>query len=307
MAFNFKYFKQFDFNSVLKFATIDLLKQKKLVLEIIVLFFLLFILFVLVGLAIVSPLIAMYLFSNPQWSLFAIIPLVLTLVFIILTFLIGIYFSYRIISFALESIGKKVQKFSLKLAIKIFLSWIVTFVVSFFSIYELKLFLFAIGGFVLLLVGAGLLLVSTWFGAGLILGVLAIIVACILFFVYYIIITRNFVRTSFASVLLIEKNLGVRESVRSSWNITSGKAVLVFIVQLLFTGIIWVLQQLVLIPLNIVSFPLMLGSVSSSSLMIFVPFLVIFAVLFLVLMIVSELVSVFMQVAIYRQISIKKK
>jgi hypothetical protein len=67
------------------------------------------------------------------------------------------------------------------------------------------------------------------------------------------------------------------------------------------------LQQLVLIPLNIVSFPLMLGSVSSSSLMIFVPFLVIFAVLFLVLMIVSELVSVFMQVAIYRQISIKKK
>ncbi len=307
MAFNFKYFKQFDFNSVLKFATIDLLKQKKLVMELIVLFFLLIILCTVAVLAIISPLATIYLVSVPSWSLFAIIPLILTVIFIFLTFLIGIYFSYRIIVFALESIGKKVQKFSLSLALKIFLSGVVAFFVSFFSLYELKLFLFAIIGFVLLALGIFLLMFANSSWVMIVLGVLAIIISCILFFIYYIIVVRNFVRTSFASVLLIEKNLGVRESVKNSWNLTGGKAVLIFFIQLIFAGIIWVVQQVFFIPLNIAFFPLMGGLINSPNFVFIVAFLVIFAVLFIALMIVSELVSAFMQVAIYRQISVKKK
>lgn len=307
MAFNFNYFKKFDFNSVLKFATIDLLKQKKLAMEVIVLFFLLVILCTVAVLAIVSPFFAIYLFSASSFGILAIIPLILTIVFVFLTFLIGIYFSYRIFSFALESVGAKVQKFSLNLALKIFLSGIVASFVSFFCLYELKLLLFAIVGFVLLISGVLLLMLANSSWLIIVLGVLAIIIACILFLVYYIIVIRNFVRTSFASILLIEKNLGVREAVKNSWNLTSGKAVLIFFIHLIFTGIVWVLQQVVFIPLNFVSVPLTIGSVSSPNSALIIAFFVIFVILFIVLMVVSELVSVFMQVAIYRQISVKKK
>lgn len=306
MDFDFKNFKKFDFGSVIKFSTIELLKQKKLLMEVVVLFFLLVIFCTLIGIIIVLPMFAFYLLST-QWSIFAIIPFIFTFVFIALAFLIGSYLNYRIILFALTSIGKKAQKFSVNLAIKIFLSEIVAFVVSFFSLYELKLLWIAITGFILFFIGVILL---AFFGQNvllLVLGVLAFIIACILFLVYYVIVVRNFVRTSLASILLIEKNLGIRVAVKSSWNLTAGKAVLLFIVQLILGGIIWVLQQLIFIPLNFAFLPATFGSLNSFSSIIFIPFFLLFVGLFFVVIIISVLVTIFGQVASYVQILPKRK
>jgi len=307
MAFNFNNFKKFDFNSVLNFAIFGLLKQKKLISEIIILFLILFSFCVLGLLAFVSLVMAVSFFMDSNLIIFAIFPLIFGLLFLVLAGICSIYFSYRIVSFALVSIGKKYHEFSIKLAIKLILSGIVAFFVSVFSIYELKLLWIGIIGFILFLFGIVLVVFYNGYFLMLILGVLAIVVACVSFLVYYVIMVRNFVRTSFASVLLIEKNLGVREAVKSSWNLTSGKAVLIFIIQLILGGITWVLSQIVFLPLNVLVLPFGAESFSGANLLFVLLFIFIFFLVLFIIMIISELFVIFGQVAIYRQISVKKK
>ena len=304
MSFNFKNFKKFNFNSVLKFATIDLLKQKKLVFEIIQLFVLMIVFCLLGLLTIISPIFSFYLFLKPEFSIFAFVLLGFTLLFLCLTFLVGTYFSYRLISFALISIGKKVQDFNLKLAIKLFLSGIVSFFVSLFSLYELKLLLFGVIGFVLMLAGWALLVFSNSNSLFIIFSIISFIIAFILFFIYYIIVIRNFVRVSFVSIFLVEKNLGVRQSVKNSWNLTAGKAVLIFIIQLILGGIIWVVQQLIILPFNFATFPLLASDLGEFNIALFI---LLFGFLFLFMMVISELFLIFGQVAVYSQISSKRQ
>ena len=85
MGFDLNQFKKFDFNSVLKFATLDLLKQKKLFFEAAMLFLILLSCCVLGVLTIVSPIIAVYLFLIPELSIFTIIPLIFFVIFLVFT------------------------------------------------------------------------------------------------------------------------------------------------------------------------------------------------------------------------------
>ncbi len=307
MGFDLNQFKKFDFNSVLKFATIGLLKQKRLLFEASMLFLILLSCCVFGVLTVAFPIIAVYLFLIPELSIFTIVPLIFFVIFLAFTLLSGAYFSYRAISFALRSIGKKVGKFSINLVIKLILSGIVSFFVAFFSIYELKFLSIAIIGVILFIAGIVSLVIAQGNFIFLILGILGILASLILFFVYYIIMVRNFVRISFASVLLVEKNLGVRESVRTSWKLTTGKAVLIFIIQLILWGIVWVIQQLIFLPLNFGFIPLGASAFSGPNLIPLILFMIIFGLVFFIIMVVSELFIMFGQVATYAQIANKRK
>ncbi len=304
MGFDFNYLKKFDFNSVLTFATLGLFKQKKLIAETLVLFLIIIGFFLSCILAVLSLIVGVYFFVTPEYSVFTIIPLIFTLLFLVVTILSGIYFSYRIISFALESIGKKFQKFSIKLAIKMCLSGIVAFFVSFFSLYELKWLLFGIIGVVLFF--EGLFLLVLYSGNILIsaFGILSLIIACVLLVIYYIMVVRNAIRVSFAGILIVEKDLGIKESVKSSWALTSGKAFLIFIIQLIFTGLAYVIEQIAFVPMGVVP---TFGEIGSSSFIFTIGLFILFFILFLIIMVLCELIALFGQVALYKQISSKKK
>jgi len=303
MTFNFKYIENFNFKAVFEFATIGLFKQKKLVMELLILFLILISAIIFFGLICVSVVAFSYLFFTPDLIIFSIIPLLFLLLFLVVMIITGVYFSYRIVSFALGSIGKKVQKFSIRLALKLILSGIVSFLVALFSLYELKLLLIGIAGVILLLISLALIIFSNFNFLMIILGFLVIFVSIILLFIYYIVLIRNMTRISFARILIIEKNLGVRESVKNSWNLTAGKAVLIFLIQFIFVMIIAAIEQILMFSMNILSIPFTF----SFNLILLGMFMLIFVILFAVIMVISELIIVFEQVAVYNQITLKKK
>lgn len=303
MAFNFEYFKKFDFGSVLKFATIDLLKQKNFLKESGFLSVLFFLILLLIGLFLFAIISAAYLFITPELAIFTFVPLIFALIFFVLFFWSIMYFSYKLIAFALASTNRKVTPFSFGLAVKLFLSGIYSFIVSVFCLYEIKFLLIGIVGFILFFVGFGIIILFNANSVALIFGFLFLLIAFLLIFVYYIMVIRNSVRVSFSSLVLVEKDLGIIESVKYSWNFTAGKAVLIFFIQLILGGIMWVVQQLFMVVLNMAVF--LFGIVFNESffLIILVPLVIVLLVIFMVLIVISELVVIFGITKTYSQIA----
>jgi hypothetical protein len=305
MAFNFAYFKKFDFGSVIKFATIDLIKQKNFLKQFFGLALISILTVVLFILFIAGLFASVYLFSVPELAVLTIVPVLFSAAFFVLLIFSMSYFSYKVLSFALSSAGKKFKKFDLKLGVQIILLGIASSFAVFFSLFELKLLLVGLVGIVLMILGAGLLMLFNSDSLMAALGVLFILVSLIPLFVYYIVLVRNSVRVSFAPLILIEKSKGIRESLKASWNLTGGKAVLIFFIQLILGGLMWVLQQIVLAPLNFASFFLPFASESVINLDLFIVFIGVLGLVFILVIMFSELVTVFGQAKTYAQMSQK--
>lgn len=303
MAFNFEYFKKFDFGAVLEFATIGLFRQKNILKEGAFLALLVFLVFLLFGLFAFALIFATYLFITPELTMYLIIPLIFSVVFFVLFIWASVYFSYKVLSFALSCLKKKSVEFSFDLAIRLILTGIFSFLVALFSLYELKLLLIGVIGFILFLCGLGFIIFFYNNAVLFIFGILFVFISLFLIFIYYVIIVRNSVRISFSSLALVEKDLGVNEAVKYSWNMSAGKAVLIFFIQLILGGIMWVLQQIIFIPLNFISIPFTFAIENSSLWILMIPIVIIFVIIFIGITAISELVVVFGVAKTYSQIT----
>ncbi|OQA30714.1 MAG: hypothetical protein BWY55_00800 [archaeon ADurb.Bin336] len=313
MDLSFSYLKKFDFESVLKFATIGLLGQKGLKKEVLrislVLVIILFLLVFFFGAAFVSS----YFLVIGELELALILSVISVLLFLSVA-LTGSYFTYVVYSFALKSIGKKSIKFDLKLGVKLIFCGVYRILIAIFCLYELKLLLWLIGGLIFFFIGFALILVDLsnilLVGAGSIF----IVISLILFLFYYLVVIRNSIRLLFANILLIEQNLSINDALKKSWEISAGKVAPIFIIQLILGGVVWGLQQIISIVFQSVLAPLeIVLDLTMTSGEVLLPMVVgalflilIFIVLSFILTIFSELISVFAQAKIYTQIQPKR-
>lgn len=306
LGFNFNYFKKFDFESVLKFSTIGLLKQKNLFKELIKLGLVSIVIIFFALMAFVSVLIGSYFSVAGGFPLLLIISIIFSIIFIICTLFLGSYFSYLIYSFALKSLHKKPVDFSISLGIKLIISGLLRAIISIFSLYEIKLFFIGLTGVILSIIGVWLIFFNSSEILFISIGLIFFIISLILLFIYYIIVVRNSTRLLFTGIILIQKNSGVKQALKKSWEITAGKAVLVFLIQLILFGVIVIVQQLLVIPLQLIIF-LFLSSFSQPLLMVlFFIGLILMCLFFIAFSILFEMIPVFAQVKLYSQIETKK-
>jgi hypothetical protein len=303
---SFDYLKRFDFESILKFATVGLLKQKELKKEILKISLVLIIMLFLLGFFLGSSILSSY-FLVINDLVLAFVLFGVSIILFLSILLAGSYFTYIIYSFALKSLGRKSINFHLNLGVKLFFCGVYGFLIAFFCLYELKLLLIGVLGFILLFLG--IVLTLTNLGNSLLIGVgfIFIIIALILLLSYYIIIIRNSIRLLFSGIFLLEKDLSVKEALKKSWIISAGKVAPIFLIQLIIGGIVWVMQQIITVFLQVFLVSIGFGAGLDFLVVLLIIGLVISVLIFILMIVFSELVIVFAQTKIYVQIQSKNK
>jgi len=159
--------------------------------------------------------------------------------------------SYFIIKRGLELAGLKGQEFSITRIIMVFILQILTSIVAILSIYRLKWLAIGFFGFVLMIIGA-------IFSENII-GLLLISIGIIMIIAYAIIVVINYIRLSLGTIIFIEKDRELMESLKMSWDITKGNALGILIISVAVSLIIGAFSYIVSMPSTVYLQGTMLG------------------------------------------------
>jgi len=226
-----------DINSVLKFSVIDWIKDRSALKY----FFVIFIFYLLVNISVGFFMYSTFMpfIGNAQpdasQSIFMIANMIVFIfVLMFVAILIASIFNYFIISKALKSKKLGAVPFSVSRWVYFVLLSIAESIAAVFCLYKLRLLLIPIAGVILSIIALVLIIVFSYSNVILsLIGVLIFLVALILFLVYFVIAIYNAYRLSLASVIYIEKERGVWDSLRMSWEITRGKVLDIFVIMLI--------------------------------------------------------------------------
>ena len=149
--------------------------------------------------------------------------------------------SYFIIKRGLELNGKKGVDFSITRIIILIVLEIITFFVAALSPYRLKWLGIGIIGFIFIILGGLLSIISP---ASMILA----FIGMILIIAYFIIVIINYIRLSLGIVAYIEKDIEIMEALKTSWDLTKGNELGLIIISISVSLIIGVFSYIASIP-----------------------------------------------------------
>jgi hypothetical protein len=307
MPINFDKIGRFDYAGIIKFATFGLAKQKDILSKVVYLSVLYVIVFLFCVLFFIGAVGGGLLLAPSGVLIYAVLSFIGALIALVIGIYLGLFAYYYTVSFAFSAIGKKVESFTPRLAFNLLLVGICTSIASFLSLYDLKILVLAVTGAIIGVIG----LCGIIFSSGNILflfgGIILVLVSLVIFVIYLIFAVRNGVRLSFARLVLIEKNPGVLNSVNKSWDITGGKAIILFIVIFILNIIAGIISQIVMIPMQIGFSPLQSPFVTPQAVLtvlsMLIPLMILTCILLAIASAITALIEVFGLVAAYNKMA----
>ena len=157
-----------------------------------------------------------------------------------ITGLITLAVSYLVIKRTLELNGSNGEKLTLLRYILLIVLGIAGGIVAVLSLYRIKWLAVGIIGFILTIVGLMLLGIGTFMGAGIILvGGLLVFIGVIMLIAYAIVVIINGIRLTLGQVAFVEKERGIMESLKISWETTKGEVLGIILAFIIVAIIIW--------------------------------------------------------------------
>ncbi|MFA6065461.1 MAG: hypothetical protein WCW44_05585 [archaeon] len=256
----------FDFKEIFTFSFIESFKQKGAIKYLVFWSIFLIVLNILESFAIYS--IFAPVLNNPNISPSGVVSLIVYAalfigVLVIIASLVAAFINYFILALALKAKGKKQEQFTILRGIKLILLGIASSFASFFSIFKLKFLLVPIAGIILVIVAFILFFISSTMSSSyaggqyllamlvVLFGVLLLFVALLLFLVYLVIICYNVLRLSMSQVIFVEGKKGLIDCLKSSWEITRGKVLSIFLVLFVIGIAVGVVGGIISVPLNV--------------------------------------------------------
>ena len=162
-----------------------------------------------------------------------IVPFILAAIVVgIICVLISHFIDLLIYSRAMEVVGLESEGISIPKYAKIILLYIWVIIATFTSLYH-KTFLYYFIGLIIFSI-----IVAVAFVLNPILGLIALFIWALLFFIYCLIIIYNSIRLSLSTFIMLQKDGPVMQTANSSWDLTEKRAFEVFIGYVLVSAVI---------------------------------------------------------------------
>ena len=161
---------------------------------------------------------------------------------------------YLLMARALKILGMGSQPASATGVAKLIVTGIAHMLCALFSVFNLKMLLVGIAGVVLLIVGALMLSMMVTAPAIAFIGAVMLLVGVLALIGYVVIIIYNSVRLSVSEVALVSKGLSVADSLRLSWEKAEGNVLNIFVIGLVLSVVLSVINIVLSMPGSIYSF-----------------------------------------------------
>lgn len=172
----------------------------------------------------------------------------------LLTWVLLIIFEYLTIKRALEISGEPHINLDLLRFFKFIFVGIGAAIYAILSIFKLKTLAIGIIGIVLIFAAMILILIGSFIGEGIILGIIAailIIVGIILLIYYAIMVIINMLRLSVGTVIFVREDIGIGDALKKSWDMSEGNAGKIFVAGIVLGLIIGIIAAIVSGPATI--------------------------------------------------------
>jgi len=178
-------------------------------------------------------------------------------IIIVFSAVVNYVMQYLLMSRALEISGRSAQPATPKNIIRFIILGIAQSLCALFSVFNLKMLWIGIIGVVLVLAGFFLIGIAALNSATLFMlgcGALFLLLGIILLLVYLAIIIHNTIRLIVSDVALIGNGLSMADSLRFSWNKTTGNALNIFVIGLVLCVILVIINGILSAPSGMYSF-----------------------------------------------------